>query len=186
MGPLSLIGGRSFLRQMLPGLPMLSRDYSLSISADLLRTRAFIDGRWVSAASSFPVLDPATGKEIASVSDCGPREAEAAVRAAYAAFQEWKRRSAKVICPWGCVDACRILYAILFLVCTLQNVAKIRCRDVIMYDFSALVSFGSAEERTRAEGKMKANSPRLNRLVSYYTSHNVSATVSIIIKNAKI
>ncbi|XP_048882842.1 succinate-semialdehyde dehydrogenase, mitochondrial isoform X1 [Brienomyrus brachyistius] len=95
MGPLCLIGGRSFLRQMLPGLPMLSRDYSLSVSADLLRTRAFIDGRWVSAASSFAVLDPATGKEIASVSDCGPREAEAAVRAAYAAFQEWKRRPAK-------------------------------------------------------------------------------------------
>ncbi|KAF3838985.1 hypothetical protein F7725_017702 [Dissostichus mawsoni] len=43
----------------------------------------------------FPVLDPATGEEIARVSDCGPAEAKLAVDAAYRAFHSWKLRSAK-------------------------------------------------------------------------------------------
>lgn len=54
-----------------------------------------MDGSWVSAASSFPVLDPATGEEIAKVADCGPSEAKAAVNAAYKAFSSWKQYSAK-------------------------------------------------------------------------------------------
>ncbi|XP_036395051.1 succinate-semialdehyde dehydrogenase, mitochondrial isoform X2 [Megalops cyprinoides] len=79
-----------------PGLSaVLRRQYSLSISADLVRTQGFIGGRWVSAPSSFPVLDPATGKEIASVSDCGPQEARDAVNAAYKAFYSWKQQTAK-------------------------------------------------------------------------------------------
>ncbi|KAG7470005.1 hypothetical protein MATL_G00134720, partial [Megalops atlanticus] len=79
-----------------PGLSaVLRRQYSLSISADLVRTQGFIGGRWVSAPSSFPVLDPATGKKIASVSDCGPQEARDAVNAAYKAFYSWKQQTAK-------------------------------------------------------------------------------------------
>nr|XP_055066749.1 succinate-semialdehyde dehydrogenase, mitochondrial isoform X2 [Misgurnus anguillicaudatus] len=81
---------------MFSGLPsMLHRRYSLDISARLLRTEGFIDGRWVSAASTFPVLDPATGKEIARVSDCGTKEAQNAVNAAYKAFHTWKDHTAK-------------------------------------------------------------------------------------------
>ncbi|KAJ8402787.1 hypothetical protein AAFF_G00364590 [Aldrovandia affinis] len=87
---------RSLRRQTLPGLSaMLHRQYSLNISADLLRTQGFIGGKWVSAPSSFPVLDPATGKEIASVTDCGPQEARDAVNAAYTAFYSWKQQTAK-------------------------------------------------------------------------------------------
>ncbi|KAJ8291030.1 hypothetical protein GJAV_G00020590 [Gymnothorax javanicus] len=74
---------------------MLRRDFGLSLSADLLRTESFIGGKWVPAASVFPVLDPATGKKIADVSDCGPREARDAVNAAYTAFYSWKQQTAK-------------------------------------------------------------------------------------------
>nr|XP_055066748.1 succinate-semialdehyde dehydrogenase, mitochondrial isoform X1 [Misgurnus anguillicaudatus] len=96
MGSLYLSGRRCVLRQMFSGLPsMLHRRYSLDISARLLRTEGFIDGRWVSAASTFPVLDPATGKEIARVSDCGTKEAQNAVNAAYKAFHTWKDHTAK-------------------------------------------------------------------------------------------
>uniref|UniRef100_A0A8C9XD14 Succinate-semialdehyde dehydrogenase, mitochondrial n=1 Tax=Sander lucioperca TaxID=283035 RepID=A0A8C9XD14_SANLU len=87
---------RCFLRQVFPGLPAaMQRHYSLDVSAPLLRTQGYVDGRWVSAASVFPVLDPATGEEIARVSDCGPAEAKQAVDAAYKAFHSWKQYSAK-------------------------------------------------------------------------------------------
>lgn len=90
---------RCFLRQLLPGLPAaMHRSYSLDVSAPLLRTQGYVDGRWISAASVFPVLDPATGQEIARVSDCGPAEAKRAVDAAYKAFHSWKQYTAKVGC----------------------------------------------------------------------------------------
>uniref|UniRef100_A0A671SAA8 Succinate-semialdehyde dehydrogenase n=1 Tax=Sinocyclocheilus anshuiensis TaxID=1608454 RepID=A0A671SAA8_9TELE len=93
---LYLSRGRCILRQVFFGLPsMLQRPYSLDVSAQLLRTQAFIDGRWVSAASTFPVLDPATGEEIAKVSDCGTMEAQDAVNAACKAFHLWKNHTAK-------------------------------------------------------------------------------------------
>ncbi|KAI1885495.1 hypothetical protein AGOR_G00204280 [Albula goreensis] len=96
MGILSLVRNYGLLRKIQPGLPvMLHRLYSLDVSADLLRTQAFIGGKWVSAPSSFPVLDPATGEEIASVSDCGPEHAQDAINAAYSAFYLWKEQTAK-------------------------------------------------------------------------------------------
>ncbi|XP_024114166.1 succinate-semialdehyde dehydrogenase, mitochondrial [Oryzias melastigma] len=73
----------------------MQRLYSLNVAAPLLRTHAYVDGQWVSAAADFPVLDPATGHELAQVSDCGPEEATRAVRAAYTAFHTWKRVTAK-------------------------------------------------------------------------------------------
>uniref|UniRef100_A0A8P4FXJ1 Succinate-semialdehyde dehydrogenase, mitochondrial n=1 Tax=Dicentrarchus labrax TaxID=13489 RepID=A0A8P4FXJ1_DICLA len=96
MSTLCVLRTRCFLRQVLPGLPAaMHRHYSLDVSAPLLRTQGYVDGRWVSAASVFPVLDPATGKEIARVSDCGPAEAKQAVDAAYKAFHSWKQCTAK-------------------------------------------------------------------------------------------
>ncbi|XP_056331007.1 succinate-semialdehyde dehydrogenase, mitochondrial isoform X1 [Danio aesculapii] len=98
MASLCLSRGRCVLRQVFTGLPSmvhLQRPYSLDVSAPLLRTEGFIDGRWVSAASSFPVFDPATGEEIAKVSDCGTKEAQDAVNAAHKAFHLWKSHTAK-------------------------------------------------------------------------------------------
>lgn len=97
MGSFCLANSRCLVRQILPGFPsMLSRQYSLNISAELLRTQSFINGRWVSASSTFPVLDPASGKELAQVSDCGPQQAQEAVSAANKAFYSWRSRTAKV------------------------------------------------------------------------------------------
>uniref|UniRef100_A0A8C1SRX2 Succinate-semialdehyde dehydrogenase, mitochondrial n=1 Tax=Cyprinus carpio TaxID=7962 RepID=A0A8C1SRX2_CYPCA len=96
MGSLYLSRGRCILRQVFSGSHItLQRPYSLDVSAQLLRKEAFIEGRWVSAASTFPVLDPATGEEIAKVSDCGTKEAQDAVNAAYKAFHPWKSHTAK-------------------------------------------------------------------------------------------
>lgn len=92
-----VLGPRGLLREVLPGLrAAMNRSYTLDVSAPLLRTQGYVNGRWTSAASVFPVLDPATGLEIARVSDCGPGEAKQAVDAAYEAFQSWKQYTAKV------------------------------------------------------------------------------------------
>lgn len=105
MTTLRLLRGRGFLRLVLSDSSaaagaMLrttsSRNYSLDVADPLLRTQGYVNGRWVSAASVFPVLDPATGQEIARVTDCGPTEAKQAVDAAYTAFHSWKQYTAKV------------------------------------------------------------------------------------------
>lgn len=53
----------------------------------------YIDGGWVSSASgsTFDVLDPATGVLIGRASDAGPKDAQAAVEAASAAFVTWSQ-----------------------------------------------------------------------------------------------
>ncbi|XP_071325528.1 succinate-semialdehyde dehydrogenase, mitochondrial isoform X1 [Trachinotus anak] len=96
MSPGCVLRARCFLRQVFPGPPAaMQRHYGLDVSAPLLRTQGYVDGRWVSAASVFPVLDPATGQEIARVADCGPAEAKQAVDAAHKAFHSWKQHTAK-------------------------------------------------------------------------------------------
>lgn len=97
MSWLCVLRTRCLPRRLPLGPPAaMHRRYSLDVSAPLLRTQSYVDGRWVSAASVFPVLDPATGQEIARVSDCGPAEAKQAVDAAYRAFHSWKQFTAKV------------------------------------------------------------------------------------------
>ncbi|XP_008428843.1 succinate-semialdehyde dehydrogenase, mitochondrial [Poecilia reticulata] len=96
MSAVRALRSRRLLRQVSPVLQAsLRRHYSLDVSAALLRTQGYLGGRWVSAASVFPVLDPATGQELTQVSDCGPAEAKQAVEAAYEAFQSWKHTTAK-------------------------------------------------------------------------------------------
>ncbi|XP_058503464.1 succinate-semialdehyde dehydrogenase, mitochondrial [Solea solea] len=96
MSAISVLRTRCFLRHVLPGLPAaMHRNYSLDVTAPLLRTQGYVDGRWVTAASVFPVVDPATGQEIARVTDCGAAEAKQAVDAAYKAFYSWKQYTAK-------------------------------------------------------------------------------------------
>ena len=64
---------------------------------DLILNRAIVGGARIAAAGQrcFPVLNPASGAEIACVPDCGAPEALAAVDAAQSAFPEWKSRTAK-------------------------------------------------------------------------------------------
>uniref|UniRef100_A0A4W5NEV7 Succinate-semialdehyde dehydrogenase, mitochondrial n=1 Tax=Hucho hucho TaxID=62062 RepID=A0A4W5NEV7_9TELE len=94
MGSFFFLRSRCLLRPV--GLPfVMHRQYSLDISAQLLRTQGYVNGQWINAPSTFPVLDPATGEEIAQVADCGPAEAKLAVDAAYKAFNSWKQHTAK-------------------------------------------------------------------------------------------
>jgi len=58
-------------------------------------TAALIDGEWLSSAKTFPVRDPATGGEIASVPDLGAADAARAIDAAARAFPAWSAKTAK-------------------------------------------------------------------------------------------
>lgn len=63
----------------------------------LLKTEAFIAGDWVPASGGgvFPVINPATGKEVASVSSCDATDTQMAIDAAEKALASWRRMAAK-------------------------------------------------------------------------------------------
>ena len=61
----------------------------------LLKTDGLINGQWVAGASRFDVLDPATGHKLADVANLGPKDAEAAIAVANAAWPAWKGKTAK-------------------------------------------------------------------------------------------
>ena len=64
---------------------------------DLLRTRAFIGGKWLDAANSatHSVVNPATREPIGTVPDMGVAETRHAIEAAWQAFAPWAALTAK-------------------------------------------------------------------------------------------
>ncbi|XP_054280197.1 glutarate-semialdehyde dehydrogenase [Macrosteles quadrilineatus] len=64
---------------------------------NLLKTEAFINGKWVSAKSgkTFQVTNPATGQVIASVPDMDVTDTKVAIEAANEAFKTWGKTTAK-------------------------------------------------------------------------------------------
>lgn len=58
-------------------------------------TDALIDGQWVTSAKTFPVLNPATGAEIARVPNLGAKETKDAIDAASRALASWSAKTAK-------------------------------------------------------------------------------------------
>ncbi|MDX9706074.1 MAG: NAD-dependent succinate-semialdehyde dehydrogenase [Azospira sp.] len=63
----------------------------------LLRTNAYIDGRWEAAddGAAFAVTDPASGEKIGEVPQMGARETARAILAADAALPGWRAKTAK-------------------------------------------------------------------------------------------
>jgi succinate-semialdehyde dehydrogenase / glutarate-semialdehyde dehydrogenase len=63
----------------------------------LLRTQAYVDGRWTDADSgeTFPVIDPATGETVAEVPRLGAAETRRAIEAAERVFPAWRAQPAK-------------------------------------------------------------------------------------------
>ncbi len=61
---------------------------------DLLKHQCYIDGEWTGKPQT-PVLNPATGDEVAQVPDLGTDETRRAIEAANAAFRPWRALLAK-------------------------------------------------------------------------------------------
>jgi succinate-semialdehyde dehydrogenase/glutarate-semialdehyde dehydrogenase len=68
-----------------------------AVESALLRSQAYVDGRWVDADSgeTFPVFNPASGEEFARVPRMGAEETRRAIEAAERALPEWRARTAK-------------------------------------------------------------------------------------------
>ena len=71
----------------------------------LAPTAAFIDGCWTDLRTRFVVRSPVNQQMLAEVSDCGTREAEAAVQAATVAFATWRQTTvyqrAAILSRWA-------------------------------------------------------------------------------------
>jgi len=62
----------------------------------LLRTAAYIGGRWVSATGgTYKIANPSTGETLAELPRCTAVETRAAIDAAAAAFESWRAATAK-------------------------------------------------------------------------------------------
>jgi succinate-semialdehyde dehydrogenase/glutarate-semialdehyde dehydrogenase len=64
----------------------------------LIEHRAFVGGEWIEGETSFPVVNPATGMEIARVANLGADDVRTAIDAAYEAQKSWRARTAKERC----------------------------------------------------------------------------------------
>lgn len=61
----------------------------------LLETRAYVNGQWVKGATTFPVLNPATGEKIADVADLDVKDVSQAIDAAYDVQPVWAAKTGK-------------------------------------------------------------------------------------------
>ncbi|WP_067339301.1 NAD-dependent succinate-semialdehyde dehydrogenase [Stappia indica] len=61
----------------------------------LLKTQAYVNGRWIDGEKTFPVYNPATGELVANVTDFGPSDVAGAVDAAHAAQPAWAAKTGK-------------------------------------------------------------------------------------------
>ena len=68
-----------------------------AVESELLLQQAYVDGRWVDAddGDTFPVVNPATGEELARVPRMGAAETRRALEAAQRALPDWRARTAK-------------------------------------------------------------------------------------------
>jgi succinate-semialdehyde dehydrogenase/glutarate-semialdehyde dehydrogenase len=76
-------------------MDMKTAPLSLLNDPSLLKNDALINGHWVKGSSRFDVHDPATGKKLVDVANLGPKDAEAAIDAANAAWPAWRNKTGK-------------------------------------------------------------------------------------------
>jgi succinate-semialdehyde dehydrogenase/glutarate-semialdehyde dehydrogenase len=67
----------------------------MDMTPDEFPTSAYIGGEWVTSKDRFAVINPATGRDIASVPNLTPADARRAVDAASAALPAWSAKTAK-------------------------------------------------------------------------------------------
>jgi succinate-semialdehyde dehydrogenase/glutarate-semialdehyde dehydrogenase len=63
--------------------------------SSLLRQQCYLNGQWVAGNTTFPVLNPATGTELARVPKLGAGETRNAIAATDAAWPAWRSKTAK-------------------------------------------------------------------------------------------
>jgi succinate-semialdehyde dehydrogenase/glutarate-semialdehyde dehydrogenase len=129
---------------------------------DLVQSKGYINGEWVSAASrkSFDVTDPATLNKVATVPEMGKEDTRRAIKAAHDAFQSYKkttaRQRARWLRRWG--DLCVQHVDDLALILTMENgKTLVEAKGEVMYAASFLEWYAGEAERTHGEVVPVAN-----------------------------
>jgi succinate-semialdehyde dehydrogenase/glutarate-semialdehyde dehydrogenase len=117
-------------------------------------TSALIDGKWVTSKETFPVYDPATGAEVASVPNLGAKETRDAIDAASRALPAWSAKTAKeravILKRWFDLITAET-EALAQLMTTEQGKPLVESRGEVTYGASFVEWF--AEEGKRAYGR---------------------------------
>jgi succinate-semialdehyde dehydrogenase/glutarate-semialdehyde dehydrogenase len=129
---------------------------------DLLQTKGYINGSWVDAASgdTFDVINPATLDTLATLPEMGAADVEQAVEAAHAAFQTYKKTSARQRARWlkNWSDLCLANLDDLALILTLENgKSLVEAKGEVTYAASFLEWFAGEAERIHGEVVPTAN-----------------------------
>ncbi|KAH7153594.1 Aldehyde/histidinol dehydrogenase, partial [Dactylonectria macrodidyma] len=123
---------------------------------DLYRTKAYINGSWVDAASgkTFDVLDPATLDKVATVPEMGAGDTVNAIEAANEAFKSYKKTTARQRARWLrkwsdlCLENANDLAWIL---CLENGKTLAEAQGEVAYAASFLEWFAGEAERTYGE-----------------------------------
>lgn len=74
----------------------LRRSFSQLTNQHLWRQQGYINGKWISASeASFPVVNPANGKIIATLPRMGVNDVDLGAQAAFNSWKSWKNTTAK-------------------------------------------------------------------------------------------
>ena len=84
---------RPLLKEL--SMDMKTSPLSLLKDASLFKTDALINGQWLKGSARFDVTDPSNGMKLADVANLGPKDAEAAIAAANAAWPAWRSKTGK-------------------------------------------------------------------------------------------
>ena len=76
-------------------MDMKTSPLALLKDSTLFKTDALINGEWVKGSARFDVHDPSNGAKLADVANLGPKEAQAAIAAANAAWPAWRAKTGK-------------------------------------------------------------------------------------------
>ncbi len=155
------------------GLPLRDRS--------LFKEQAFIAGRWDNAASGEvkEVIDPATGKKIGTVPNCGTEETRRAIEAAEHTLPDWRARTAKeraqVLRKW--FDLMMANQEDLAVLMTIEQGKPLsESRGEIAYAAAFLEWFG--EEAKRAYGDVIPGHGRDKRIVVLKQPIGVTAAIT--------
>jgi succinate-semialdehyde dehydrogenase / glutarate-semialdehyde dehydrogenase len=147
--------------------------------AGLIRADALIDGAWQARAERFAVQDPATGRVIAEVSNCGPADAATAIAAAERALPAWRakpaRERAAVLRRWF-----ELIQAhaddLATLITAEQGKPWAEARGEVIYGASFIEWF--AEEARRAGGEVIPSHDATKRLLTLRQPIGVCAAIT--------
>ena len=78
-----------------PPMDMKTSPISLLKDPSIFKTDALINGQWLAGSTRFDVTDPSNGMKLADVANLGPKDAEAAIAAANAAWPAWRSKTGK-------------------------------------------------------------------------------------------